>query len=144
VRYEVGVHLACRAALVAVVTACASAPPRSEADLRGEAVARAFCLSCHVLDAPRERMGLRVRLRPDVWATPDEAEQNVRQPWRVSRAMTVAFQGSDADRRALAVYLVRVAGENRVPWWREAAPLAGLAGVVAAAALWARRRVRRR
>ncbi len=134
--------LALAAALLAVPLAAAAA----EEDpllARGEAVAQRFCQSCHPLQSARGRVGLRERLRPEVWPDAEQAYRNVGQLWRVNGAMTFAFEGPDDERRALAAYLAALAAGNRVPPWKEALRALPLLACVAAATLWARRAARR-
>jgi mono/diheme cytochrome c family protein len=124
------------AALVAAVAVLPPGPPPEtpEALARGEDRMRDFCLACHVLDAgPGVTNPLRPRIVPERWGTYDQAWENVGQLNRIRPQMAHAFRGTDEDRRALALFLSRMARENVVPWWRRALPYAVLGLAVAAA-----------
>ena len=110
---------------------------------RGATVAQRFCMSCHPFESARGQAGLRDRLRPEVWPSPEQAYRNLGQLWLLSGAMTFRFEGSEEDRRALAVYLAYVAERNRVSPWRKVLGALPLGAAVVAAALWAHRAVGR-
>ena len=62
------------------------------------------------------------RLRPETWADPQRAYENVGQLTRVNRRMDQPFTGSDEDRRALAAWLAWRSSENRESRFWKAAP----------------------
>ncbi|HET8723191.1 MAG TPA: c-type cytochrome [Anaeromyxobacteraceae bacterium] len=124
--------------LLAATGAAASpaAPASPETLARGEQVARRFCLSCH--DAPGGAVPdpLGPRLRPETWADPARAYENLGQLGRVNRRMDQPFTGPDDDRRALAAWLAWRADQNRPSPLRRAAPWIGMvAGGCAAVAI---------
>jgi mono/diheme cytochrome c family protein len=136
--------LAAAAALAAGTARAARAAEGGDAAVlaRGEAVARRFCGSCHGARAAGGPGPLADRLRPEAWPDAAQAYLNLGQLWRVNGAMTFAFEGPDEERRALAAYLAVAAQRQRPGRWERVLPALGLAAVVAAAAAWARRRVR--
>jgi mono/diheme cytochrome c family protein len=133
---------------VAAIPGHGGATPASPAVLaRGEQVMRRFCLSCHGSPGGIPEDPLGPRLRPELWADPERAYENVGQLWRINRRMDQPFHGSDEDRRALAAWLARRAAENRTPAWKVALPWAAAGAVLLAAGLLAvrsRRPARRR
>jgi len=136
------------AVLLAAPLAEAAAPPGEipvtpETYERGEAAMRRFCLSCHGAPGGQPPDPLGPRLRPEVWGEPAQAYENVGQLWRINRRMDQPFQGTDADRRALAEWLARRARENRTPFWKVALPwAAALAAAAIAGVLFLRARRR--
>jgi mono/diheme cytochrome c family protein len=133
-----------RAAIAAAaLCACVAPTRRATAAMvsRGEEVARTFCYACHDGDeAPRATNPLRPKLRPERWATPEQAYANIGQLAQLNPSMILAFEGSEDDRRALAAYVSDLSRRNRPPAWRLPLGLGALAAMVAAAAAWARRR----
>lgn len=109
---------------------------------RGEWLMHDFCLACHVLETQGASNPFRPKIRMETFGTPERAYANIGRLSGIRPQMAHAFRGSDSDRRALAYFLSRMAQENRVPWWRVAAPYLALAIGVAAAGsyfLWTRR-----
>jgi mono/diheme cytochrome c family protein len=125
------------ALLLGGATPAGAAEPPVSQDVyeRGEQVLRGFCLSCHGVPGGKPSDPLGPRLRPELWGDPEKAYANVGELHRINRRMDQPFQGSDADRRALSLWLSRRARENVVPPWKAAAPWAATAVVVLAAGL---------
>lgn len=146
VRHDETVRLHRTAALAAAaLCACAPPPRRATAAVvaHGEEVARTFCYACHDAEGtPRAANPLQPRLHPERWASPEQAYANIGRLSQLNPSMTLAFQGSDEDRRALAAYVADLARRNRPPPWRTPLALAAGAAMVASAAAWARRRAR--
>jgi len=92
-----------------------------------------FCLACHVLETAGATNPFRPKIRMETFGTPERAYANIGRLSEIRPQMAHAFRGNDPDRRALAHFLSRMAQENRVPWWKTAAPYAALAAGVAAA-----------
>ncbi|MFL5264538.1 MAG: c-type cytochrome [Anaeromyxobacteraceae bacterium] len=127
----------------AFALALLAAPGAQAADevARGAAVARRFCYACHDAElGPRATNPLASKLRPELWGTPEQAYANIGRLSKLNPSMTLAFDGPEVDRRALAAYVAALARENRPAAWRTALGLAALAAVVGGAAAWARRR----
>ncbi len=110
-------------------------PVGPDVQARGEEVMRRFCLSCHGSPGGKPEDPLGPRLRPEVWGDPERAYENLGQLWRINRRMDQPFQGTDADRRALAAWLSRRAQENRTPAWKVAVPWAAAGTLLLAAVL---------
>jgi mono/diheme cytochrome c family protein len=103
---------------------------------RGEQVMRRFCLSCHGSPGGKVEDPLGPRLRPETWADPDRAYDNVGALQRINRRMDQPFRGTDEERRDLAAWLSWRALENRTPAWQAALPwVAAGAGLLATAGL---------
>jgi mono/diheme cytochrome c family protein len=127
-------------AALALLAATPGAPSADEV-ARGAAVARRFCYACHDAEpGPRATNLLAPKLRPEQWGTPEQAYANIGRLSKLNPSMTLAFEGPEADRRALAAYVAALSCENRPPRWRTALGLAAVAAVVGSAAAWARRR----
>ena len=128
---------------IALLAAAPDAAPADEL-ARGAAVARRFCYACHDAEpGPRATNLLAPKLRPELWGTPEQAYASIGRLSKLNPSMTLAFDGPEADRRALAAYVSALARENRPAPWRTALGLAALAAVVGGAATWARRRLAR-
>ena len=107
---------------------------------------RRFCLSCHGAPGGKVEDPLGPRLRPEAWADPARAYENVGALQRINRRMDQPFRGTDEERRDLAAWLAWRALGNRTPAWQVALPWAAAgAGLLAAAgfAVLAGRRRRR-
>jgi len=142
-------RLAALAALALAWTGSASgaadAPPSAEALARGEQVMRRFCLSCHGSPGGNVEDPLGPRLRPEAWADPARAYDNVGALQRINRRMDQPFRGTDDERRDLAAWLAWRALENRTPAWQAALPwVAAGAGLLVAAVFAVRAGTRRR
>lgn len=131
-----------RVVTVAAILAAAAAPHGAAGDpggpdekALGEQVMRRFCLSCHGAPDGKPEDPLGARLRPEVWGDPERAYEHLGQLWRINRRMDQPFQGTDAERRALAGWLARRAQENRIPAWRAALPWTAAGALLVAAAL---------
>jgi mono/diheme cytochrome c family protein len=132
-------RLAALAALAALAMAvalpapgAADAPPSPEVLARGEQVMRRFCLSCHGSPGGKVEDPLGPRLRPEGWADPARAYENVGALQRINRRMDQPFRGTDEERRDLAAWLAWRALENRTPAWQAALPWAAAgAGLLA-------------
>ena len=123
----------------------ADAPPSAEALARGEQVMRRFCLSCHGSPGGNVEDPLGPRLRPEAWADPARAYDNVGALQRINRRMDQPFRGTDDERRDLAAWLAWRALENRTPAWQAALPwVAAGAGLLVAAVFAVRAGTRRR
>jgi mono/diheme cytochrome c family protein len=143
-------HLAALAALtlasIGSAPRAADAPPSPEVLARGEQVMRRFCLSCHGSPGGKVEDPLGPRLRPEAWADPARAYDNVGALQRINRRMDQPFRGTDDERRDLAAWLAWRSLENRTPAWQAALPWAAAgAGLLATAgfAFLAGRRGRR-
>jgi mono/diheme cytochrome c family protein len=120
-------------ALAAAPGRAGGAPPSPDVHVRGEQVMRRFCLSCHGAPGGIPEDPLGPRLRPEVWGDPERAFENVGRLQSINRRMDQPFNGSDADRRALAGWLAWRALENRTPPWKAALPWAAAGAVLLAA-----------
>jgi len=82
-------------------------PSTGEPLAAGKKVMEGFCLSCHVLDGPAQDNPLKPKIKG--WSA-DLAYDNVGKLSKLNAAM-IDFDGSDADRRALAAYLSHLGSE---------------------------------
>jgi mono/diheme cytochrome c family protein len=148
-RSRLPTRLAALAALALASTGsaprAADAPPSPVVLARGEQVMRRFCLSCHGSPGGKVEDPLGPRLRPEAWADPARAYENVGALQRINRRMDQPFRGTEEERRDLAAWLAWRALENRTPAWQAALPwvVAG-AGLLVAAGLAVRAGTRRR
>lgn len=133
------------ARLVAVCAAAAlpALAPASDAVL-GARVARNFCLACHDHEpGPGAQNPLLPRLTEDRFGTPERAYESIGRLAELNPVMVLPFQGTDAERRALAAWLAAQARRNRSGWWEAALAAAGATAAAAGAGVWALRQARR-
>ena len=82
------------------------APRRQSAEEElGNRKLRTHCLSCHVVDGPREKNPLAPKVKG--W-TRQQAYDNVGRLSKLNKAMLLDFQGTEEERRALAGALERL------------------------------------
>jgi mono/diheme cytochrome c family protein len=110
----------------------------------GARVARDFCLACHDAEpGPGAQNPLLPRLTEDRFGTPERAYASIGRLSDLNPVMVLPFQGSEAERRALAAWLAAQARRNRQGWWRTALAAAGVTAALGGAGAWAVRRARR-
>ncbi|HET9594740.1 MAG TPA: hypothetical protein VFP65_04115 [Anaeromyxobacteraceae bacterium] len=110
----------------------------------GARVARDFCLACHDAEpGPGAQNPLLPRLTEDRFGTPKRAYASIGRLSELNPVMVLPFQGSEAERRALAAWLAAQTRRNRQGWWETALAAAGLTAVVGGAGAWALLRARR-
>jgi mono/diheme cytochrome c family protein len=78
-----------------------AAAPAGATNEKGRAIAKKYCLSCHVLDADEDGPGLRDHVAG--W-TSEKAYESLGNLKKLNRMMP-DFRGSDEERRTLAGYL---------------------------------------